>query len=164
MRMKSNLLAMETPSRNFHGVVAVTMSASVREVESDLAVGYDGGGSRRGWAPVLQFRGRAGLVGTGGHGQIRVASARSRVTALTVRWAQGALSAKWSTVRRAERAMVAGMVNRRGLAVFAPAAEVTNPAGTASVSGSAPLRQLWEEFTCPFQGLDVVEDLVAAPP
>ncbi|WP_324651371.1 nuclear transport factor 2 family protein [Georgenia sp. H159] len=46
------------------------------------------------------------------------------------------------------------------LAVFSPHAEVTNPAGTPPVSGPVALRELWEELTCPFRGLDVTEDLV----
>src|SRR5690625_1512003 len=92
----------------------VRVSASVREVESILAVGHDGGPGLA--AGGRQFHGPGvvqGLVGTGARGQVGAASARSRVTALTARWAQGALSARWSTVRRGERARVAGMVKSR---------------------------------------------------
>lgn len=46
------------------------------------------------------------------------------------------------------------------LGLFAPRAEVSNPAGTPPVRGSEALRELWEELTCPFRGLDVTEDLV----
>lgn len=50
------------------------------------------------------------------------------------------------------------------LAVFAPDAEVANPAGTPTISGSVPLRELWEELTCPFRDREVTEDLVVPTP
>lgn len=46
------------------------------------------------------------------------------------------------------------------LALFAPGAQVHNPADSPPLSGPTALRDLWEELTCPFRRLGVTEDLV----
>src|SRR5690606_41232779 len=45
------------------------------------------------------------------------------------------------------------------LALFAPGAQVHNPADSPPLSGPTALRDLWEELTCPFRRLGVTADL-----
>src|SRR5690606_41815967 len=45
------------------------------------------------------------------------------------------------------------------LALYAPGAQVHNPADSPPLSGPTALRDRWEELTCPFRRLGVTEDL-----